>query len=77
MHGYGTSVESKRKIYHIRCREIFLKSNYPAAFNDKKCPAPHSEIDQQIHVYHCPFFIKQNKVISQNLIYKNIFENNV
>ena len=36
--GFGISVELMRKIYHIRCREIFVKSNYTAAFSDKKCP---------------------------------------
>ena len=75
--GFGISVELMRKIYHIRCREIFVKSNYPAAFSDKKCPAPHLEIDQQIHVFYCSFFMKQNEIISPNLKYEDIFENNV
>ena len=75
--GVGISAELKRKIYHIRCREIFLKSNYPAAFTDKKCPAPHLEIDQQSHLFHCSFFTEQNEIMSPNLKYEDIFETDV
>ena len=71
--GVGISAELKRKIYHIRCREIFLKSNYPAAFTDKKCPAPHLEIDQQSHLFHCSFFTEQNEIMPPYLKYEDIF----
>ena len=51
--GMGISVDTMRKIYHIRCREVFVKCNFPSAFSDKKCLAPHVEIDEQSHVYSC------------------------
>ena len=75
--GFGMSVENMRKIFHIRCREVFIKSNYPALFGDKKCPAPHAEIDQQSHVFDCSFFTKRNEIISPNLKYGDIFKDNV
>ena len=75
--GMGITVHSMRRIYHIRCREVYLKCNYPAAFSDKKCPAPHFENDQQKHVYHCSFFSSNNEILSENLSYEDIFQNDV
>ena len=75
--GMSLTVDSMRKIYHIRCREVYLKCNYPSAFGDKKCPAPHTEMDQQNHVFNCLYFSKENEIVSSKLIYEDIFKNNV
>ena len=75
--GSGISVDSMRKIYHIRCREVFVKCNFPSAFSDKKCLAPHVEIDEQSHVYSCSFFTYPNEIISASISYEDIFGRNV
>ena len=46
------SVEIMRKIYHLRCRELPLKANFPSSFQDKMCPIPKCmNEDTQRHIF--------------------------
>ena len=73
--GNNVSLESMRKIYYIRCRQLFIKCNFPSYFNDKKCLAPHDELDEQKHLYNCSFFSRPNEIC--DLKYEEIFSNDV
>ena len=75
--GNGLSIEEKQKIYHIRCRQIYLKCNFPSSFNEKKCLAPHKANDDQRHVFYCSFFISPNEVVSSIVKYEDIFSSNI
>ena len=65
--------------YHIRSREIYLKANFPSAFQNIFCPAPHSnpERDDQIHLYKCPYFSTNHSLISRHVDYEEIYGTDV
>ena len=74
----GLSTEIMRKIYHTRCRELYLKCNYPASFSDKKCLSPCNEgQDCERHIFSCKYFSKQNEIFLSNISFEEVFENNV
>ena len=72
------STETMRRIYHTRCREIYLKCNFPASFGDNKCISPCSVgQDNERHIYSCKYFSNQNELLIRNNSFEEIFENNV
>ena len=74
MHDSGLSVHSMRNIYHIRCREIQLKSNHPSAYSDINCPSPGClSPDTQNHLFTSSCFSDRNKIVSNNTRYEDIF----
>ena len=75
--GNGLTIEEMRRIYHLRCRQVFLKCNFPSFFGDKKCVAPHQAFDRQKHVFYCSFFSSKNEIASPNIKYDDIFASNV
>ena len=76
--GYGLSIEMMRRIYHTRCRETYLKCNFPSNFTDKKCVSLcDSESDSEKHIYSCKKFSKPNEIISEITPFEFIFGNNV
>ena len=72
--GRGFSIDEKRKIYHIRNREVYLKSNFPSAHKDTNCSAPHiyPTIADQKHVYSCSF-LNEESAVSKDVKYEDIF----
>ena len=78
--GYGLSVHEMQKIYYLRCRENYLKCNFPLIFGDTNCVASPRCLDGQdseIHVYNCFYSTQPNQVTVQNLEFENIFKNDV
>ena len=76
--GHGLSIEKMRRIYHARCRETFLKCNFPSNFSDKKCVSLcDSGSDSEKHIYTCNSFSAQNEIISEITPFECIFTNNV
>ena len=75
----GISTDSMRRIYHIRCRELPVKANFPMMFkNDKKCFFPFcTNDDSQYHIYTSTCFSKSNEVIDKIYDYSDIFTNNI
>ena len=65
-----------RKIYHTRCREIFLKCNFPSSFSDKQCVSLCSEgQDRESHIYLCKYFSNQSEIVIRNIAFEEIFGN--
>ena len=76
--GYGLSTEKMRKIYHTRCRETYLKCNYPMSFSDKECISLCDKgSDSERHIYTCKSFAKPNAIVSEITPFEVIFGNNV
>ena len=72
------SVEYMRKIYHIRCREINVKANFPSAFTDPTCPYTRcTSEDTQSHLFHSSCFTTANQVTNNNTEYTDIFSDNI
>ena len=67
--------ELQRKILHLRIRDVYVKSNFPQAFSDKKCSA--SELcpseESQKHIYSCQFLAPKNQIVHENINYELIF----
>ena len=63
----------------MRCRENFLKSNFPSLFEDRKCIAAPvcNEMDIEKHIYECYYFSKKNEIAIENVEYEYIYQNNV
>ena len=70
----GLSIESMRRIYHIRCRELHVRANYPSAFSDTNCPSPGCQYrDTQIHLFVSSCFSDRNQIMTKKTRYKDIF----
>ena len=74
-HDSRLSIESMRRIYHVRCREIQVKSNYPSSFSDTKCPFSDCEKqDTQTHLFESYCFSEQKEIMNiNNAQYEDIF----
>ena len=76
--GNGLSLDTMRKIFHTRCREIFLKCNFPSSFSDRNCVSRCDEgQDCERHIYSCRLFSNQNEILFKNISFEEIFENDV
>ena len=76
--GHGLSVQTMRKIYHTRCRETFLKCNFPSSFSDKNCVSLcNLGQDSEMHIYSCKYFSTENEILFQTIPFEEIFGNNV
>ena len=76
--GFGLSTLMMRKIYHTRCREIYLKCNFPSNFSDKKCLSPcDNGEDQEKHIFSCLYFSKPGEISSTNLPFEEIYGDEV
>ena len=76
--GNGISSDMMRKIYHTRCREIYLKCNFPSNFSDKKCFGPCSDgEDRDKHIFSCLYFSNGSEMLSKELNFENIYGHNV
>ena len=74
----GLSLESMRRIYHIRCREIQVKANFPSSEEDQSCPFPGcTSPDTQLHLFSSSCFSENNEVTKTNTQYNDIFGLNI
>ena len=72
------SVSDMRRIFHIRCREIHLKANFPAYFSDTKCPASDcNEDDTQRHMFSSSCFAMPNSLLNNIIKYEDIFGSDI
>ena len=70
----GVSIENMRRIYHVRCREIPLKTNFLSAFEDDSCLFPLcTDKDSQNHIFASNCFSSNNQIIQTNVRYSDIF----
>ena len=67
----------QQKVIKIRTRDVYLKSNFPMAFKDRKCSA--SELclseESQKHIFSCSFLSSENQLVQENIKYEDIFRN--
>ena len=64
------SLESMRWIYHVKCRELALKTNFPSAFKDKKCVRIECrENETQRHIYNSECFSLPNQIVTSDTKY--------
>ena len=67
-----------KRIFHMRNREIFVKSNFPSAFKDTNCFFPGCPgSDEQSHIYDSSCFSGDNEIVKQNVDYSAIFGRNI
>ena len=67
-------------IYHVRCRELNLKNNFPSASKDKKCLFPSCmQKDSQEHVFSSDCFStgSEIEIVNPNINYTDIFSSHV
>ena len=72
----GLSVETMRKIYHIKCRELPVKANFPSAFENNFCLFPYcTNEDSQYHIFSSNCFISDsiNEITDTSVKYSDIF----
>ena len=66
----GLNVEQMRRIYHVRCREIDLKANFPSASADSICPSSEcSSEDSQSHLFKSKCFSENNEIMNNNIVH--------
>ena len=76
----GLSLDNMRRIYHVRCRELPLKNNFPSAFKDESCLLPSCTFkDSQEHIFSSGCFStdSEREILNLNLKYKDIFSSDV
>ena len=74
----GLSLETMRRIFHIRSRELPLKTNFRYNFKDLSCLHPScSDTDSQIHIFSSNCFSDQNEIVTNEIKYSDIFGHNV
>ena len=76
----GLSVETMRKIYHIKCRELPVKANFPSAFENNFCLFPYcTNEDSQYHIFSSNCFISDsiNEITDTSVKYSDIFSDNI
>ena len=72
------SVDNMRKIYHLRNQEIFIKANFPSAFDDKLCLFPGCfETDDQYHIFNSSCFSEGDEITQRKFKYEYIFGKDV
>ena len=72
------SPEEMKRIFQIRSREIFIKSNFPSAFKDVSCFFPGCpDNNKQSHLYDSSCFSGDNEIVSNNVNYSAIFSRNI
>ena len=66
-----------RKIYHIRCREVPVKANFPSAHKNILCLFPSCQNDDsQIHIYESKCF-SQNEIDIDIAHFSSIYSSDV
>ena len=74
----GLSIETMRRIYHTKCRELPMKMNFPSAYTNNFCLFPTCmEKDSQNHIFESKCFSPENEIIETNINYADIFSNDV
>ena len=67
-----------RRIFHIRSRELPLKTNFQYNFKDLSCLKPRcNDTDSQIHIFSSNCFSDQNEIVTNEIKYSDIFGHNV
>ena len=68
------SLETMRRIYSVKCREIPVKANFTSAYKDATCPFTDcTALDTQKHLFDSSCFSNDNQLIQYNTQYEDIF----
>ena len=73
--GNALSAETKRRIFKVRSRDLWLKCNFPHAFSDLQCVTgcDQNNRDDQKHLFYCSV-LSGNSVMSNTVQYEDIFQ---
>ena len=74
----GLDVETMRRIYQIRSREIQVKANFPSLFQDTSCPYKGCQSeDTQSHLFYSSCFTENMQIMHNNREYEDIFGSDI